>query len=40
VRVGAVAIGLTVFLLARGSVFAAVAAGEIALFAGMFIWPT
>lgn len=39
VRVGAVAIGLTVFLLARGSVFAAVAAGEVALFAGIYFWP-
>jgi hypothetical protein len=40
VRVAAVAIGLAVFLLARRSVFAGVAAGEVALFAGMLLWPT
>jgi hypothetical protein len=39
-RVGAVAIGLLGFLIARRSVFAGVAAGEIALFAGMFLWPS
>ena len=40
VRVGAVAIGLCGFLLARRSVFAGVAAGEVALFAGMLFWPS
>ncbi len=40
VRVGAVAIGLAAFLIARRSVFAGVAAGEVALFAGMFVWPS
>ena len=39
VRVGAVAIGLAAFLIARRSVFAGVAAGEAALFAGMLFWP-
>jgi len=39
VRVGAVAIGLAAFLLARRSVFAGVVAGELALFAGIFFWP-
>jgi hypothetical protein len=39
VRVAAVAIGLAAFLIARRSVFAGVAAGEVALFAGMFFWP-
>ena len=39
VRVGAVAIGLAAFLIARRSVFAGVAAGEVALFAGMLFWP-
>jgi hypothetical protein len=39
-RVGAVAIGLVAFLLARRSVLAGVVAGEVALFAGMFLWPS
>ena len=39
VRVAAVGIGLAVFLLTRHSVFAGVAAGEIALFAGILLWP-
>lgn len=38
VRIGAVAIGLFAFLIVRRSVFAGVAAGEAALFAGMLLW--
>ncbi len=38
VRVGAVAIGLLGFLVARRSVFAGVAVGEVALFTGMLLW--
>ena len=38
VRVGAVATGLLGFLVARCSVFAGVAVGEIALFTGMLLW--
>jgi Branched-chain amino acid transport protein (AzlD) len=38
VRVGAVATGLLGFLVARRSVFAGVAVGEMALFAGMLMW--
>ncbi len=39
VRIGAVTIGLAAFLVARRSVFAGVVAGEIVLFAGIFLWP-
>jgi hypothetical protein len=38
VRVGAVAIGLAAFLLARHSVFVGVLVGEATLFAGTLLW--
>ena len=38
VRVGAVAIGLSAFLIVRRSVIVGVAAGEVALFTGTLLW--